>query len=233
MNTLEAIVRDAHLTNLTALTIINLIALPPDFQQNESFAHSLSKLTKLEIVFCAAIPGSHESAEMSYHSLFPKEDGLRRYCGNSEVPWAITTLTLGNEDEQSNLVPLDYFTLEFPHLSSLTLRALSFRLSNVQLMFILRHAATLQTLVLEDCTTLTDEWSVIWERFANELTQLVHLSVQYYMDTETNYSVYGIEMGDMISSVELIEDQPEMVENDRRAFEGFVQIVDDRRSRQA
>jgi hypothetical protein len=233
LNTLEAIVRGAHLTNLTSLAIINLIALPPDFQRSESFAHSLSKLTKLEIVFCAAIPGSYGSAEMSYHSLFPKEDGLRRYCGNSDVPWAIKTLTLENEDEQSNLVPLDFSTLEFTHLSSLTLQGLSFRLYNVQLMFILRHAATLRTLALVDCTTLTDEWSVIWERLANELTQLVDLSVQYYMDTETNYSVYGMEMGDTITSVELMEDEPETVEEDRRAFEGFVQIVDDRRSRQA
>jgi hypothetical protein len=35
----------------------------------------------------------------------------------------------------------------------------------------------------------------------------------------------------MISSVELMEDEPETVEKDRRAFEGFVQIVNDRRSR--
>jgi len=101
-----------------------------------------------------------------------------------------------------------------------------------QLMFILRHAATLRTLVLVDCTTLTQEWSVIWERFANELTQLVHLSVQYDMDTETNYSVYGVEDGDGIGNMEVMEDEPETVEKDRRAFERFVQIVDDRRSRE-
>jgi hypothetical protein len=233
LNTLEAIVRDAHLTNLTSLTIIDLIALPPDFQRSEWFAHSLSKLTTLEIAFCAAIPGSYASPEMSYYSLFPNEDGLRRCCGNSEVPWAITTLTLGNEDEQSNLVPLDFSTPEFPHLLSLTLQGLSFRLSNVQLMFILRHAATLQTLVLVDCMTLADEWSVIWECFANELTQLVDLTVQNCMDTETNYFVYGKEMGAMIGSIELMEPEPEIVENDRRAFERFVQIVDDRRNSQA
>ena len=85
LHTLEAIVHEAHLTNLTTLAIINLVALPPNFQQSRSFAYSLSKLTKLEVLFSAAISGSHNSAAMSYHALFPKEDGQKRYCGNSEV----------------------------------------------------------------------------------------------------------------------------------------------------
>ena len=241
--TLEAIVREAHLTSLTTLAIINLIALPADFQRSGSFSYSLSKLTKLEVLFSAAIPGSHDSAAMSYNALFPKEDGQKRYCGNSEVPWSITDLTLASEEEQSNLVPLDMSTLQFPNLSSLTLRGVSFRLMEGlplivadqyidEMVFILRHAATLRTLVLVDCMTLTDNWSVIWERFANELTQLVNLSVQYTMGTETNYSVYGIEHGDRISEVEFMEEEPETVEQDREAFERLVQIVDERRSRE-
>jgi hypothetical protein len=246
LHTLEAIVREAHLTNLTTLAIINLIALPPDFQRSGSFAYSLSKLTKLEVLFSAAIPGSHDSAAMSYHALFPKEDGQKRYCGNSEVPWTITDLTLASEEEQCNLVPLDTSTLQFPNLSSLTLRKISFRpmegLPGVpqtvanryidEMVFILRHAATLRTLVLVDCMTLTDNWSVIWKRFANELTQLVNLSVQYTTGTETNYSVYGMDHGDLISDVEFMEEEPETVEQDREAFERFVQIVDERRSRE-
>ncbi|KIM74134.1 hypothetical protein PILCRDRAFT_713388 [Piloderma croceum F 1598] len=175
--TLEAILREAHITKLTSLTIINFVALPPDFQRSESFANSLAKLAHLEVVFYAEIPGSTPIAEWSYDALFPKECMQRRYCGSHpEAPWAITHLTLGSQDEQGNLVPLDYSTLKFPYLSSLTLRGLSFRdLPDKQEAFILRHADTLRSLTLVDCLTLRLERFPIWERLAIPFIQCMVL----------------------------------------------------------
>jgi hypothetical protein len=218
---------------LTSLTIINFIALPPDFQRSESFANSLAKLAHLEVVFCAEIPGSTPIAEWSYDVLFPKESMQCRYCGSHPgAPWAITHLTLGSEDEQGNLVPLDYSTLKFPHLSSLTLRGLSFRdLPDGQEAFILRHADTLRSLTLVDCLTLRLERFPIWKRLASELTQLVDISVQSDMDPDSPvYSMYGYDDGERIQSVEDdLQEDPETAEKDKRAFERFLQIVDDRR----
>jgi len=126
-------------------------------------------------------------------------------------------------------VPLDYSTLKFPHLSSLTLRGISFRdLPDEQEAFILRHADTLRSLTLVDCLTLRLERFPIWERLASELTQLVDISVQ---STDSPvYSMYGFDDGERIQSVEDdLQEDPETAEKDKRAFERFLQIVDDRR----
>lgn len=107
----------------------------------------------------------------------------------------LTSLTMGSSVGFGSLIRLDLGSITFLCLTSLSLT--NFVWDDTRLDpgedtleaedFIVRHGKTLKKLKLQSCTisipddrsTPVRSWTVVWNRFADELTKLVELDVEY------------------------------------------------------
>lgn len=140
----------------------------------------------------------------------------------------------------------------FPHLESLFLDGITFRrTSNGDTSqhggdleeFIISHKATLQLLQLQHCMSEFDEfgdvrqWSIIWERFAKELTRLVCFSVKMKgkgmpPKIAGDYGQVDKEVASFFASDDL-EGEDGFAESDMAALEKLKAVVGMRRADQA
>ncbi|KAH8993847.1 hypothetical protein EDB86DRAFT_2927945, partial [Lactarius hatsudake] len=137
--------------------------------------------------------------------------------------------------EFGSLIRLDLGSVTFPQLSSLSLS--NFVWDDVRVDpqvvvleaedFILRHGKTLKKLELQNCTicvprdrpTLVRSWAAVWNRFADKLTELVDLVVDYNFNQ--GYVCFLQEYGFDSNSVYFLRG----TEEDTPALEALVTIM--------
>lgn len=107
----------------------------------------------------------------------------------------LTSLAMGSNIEYASLIRINLGPITFPCLTSLSLS--NFAWDDTRLdpqcstlaaeEFIVRHGTTLKKLELESCkitiphtrSTPVRSWTAVWNRFADQLTELVDLNVGY------------------------------------------------------
>ncbi|KAH9021497.1 hypothetical protein EDB85DRAFT_2293481 [Lactarius pseudohatsudake] len=150
----------------------------------------------------------------------------------------IESLSMSCNFKCGSLIRLDLGSVTFPHLTSLSLsnfvwddvrvdpRAVVLEAED----FIVRHGKTLKKLELQSCIicvprnrhTPVRSWAAVWNRFADELTELVDLVVGYNFDQQY---VYLQEYGFSSDSVYFLRG----TEEDTPALRALVTIVKGRR----
>ncbi|TFY76341.1 hypothetical protein EWM64_g7672 [Hericium alpestre] len=166
--------------SLHSLTIVNFSVLRSPFWNHPSFS-ALRTLSEFHIATLSD-PDEDPISDQTYpndplsqfwEGFFPQRI-MQTLNGSSNL----TKLSL-HTDQLVGIIPsfsFDPFT--FPHLTSLSLhRFFMHKMTGIE-DFIVRHNATLESLVLKHCYIAlyggreTMRWSQIWNRFAEELTHL-------------------------------------------------------------
>lgn len=162
----------------------------------------------------------------------------------------LTSLTLVSDQPVGAELPgIDLSALHFPRLQHLKLGGFCFDMSDCLESFIVNHAPTLTSLVLDSCPLWTGnnfqnkmpkrKWSQIFARFEEHLTHLTYLRVmckyarlwglntedslrtELELTYETSTSGYGYDRGEPVAAT--------VEHNDRKALENFYSTVDERR----
>jgi hypothetical protein len=253
------IVRNAHLTALTSLTVTDLIQLPEHFFECDMFAESLSALKSLSVSF---VYDADFEETFSYGGDIVFPDDAYPPMANS-TQWDLASLTLNCMQEVDYISRVDLSHLHFQHLSSLFLENITFRplgfgpprgpdahteVSNdagAVEEFIIRHKASLHALTLNRCLSSYSthrspegrrDWSTIWERLSRELLHLVDFSCEMtdpnpFMLEDSDSLTLGY--GDIDDNTGMYFcqnlDDSEMAKRDDNALEKLVQIVEERK----
>ncbi|KAI0052098.1 hypothetical protein FA95DRAFT_52767 [Auriscalpium vulgare] len=170
---------------LKSLTIEGLYDGHQALYDETSFRALLASLTHLHIS-TTTHPTSHEVG------LFWSTDVQRSFLSTPSS--TLTSLTLAS-DQQVGVNPhLDFGSLSYPNLTTLSLESIQFNQEVGIEQFILRHGHTLTSLRLNNCTIAQKEdeaetaagphyplrtWSQIWTSFSAELVVLENLTVVY------------------------------------------------------
>jgi len=184
---------------------------------------------------------AQDTERKSHEDRFPADD-----FWEDVIPWRVlkpavnlTSLAIESSIEFGSL---DLSSITYPCLTSLSLS--NFVWDDVRFNpqvivpeaenFIVRHGKTLKKLELHSCTiciphdnddsphTLVRSWADVWNRFADELTELEDLVVEYNFGRRYTFFVYGFDDSDSAYFLR-------GTEQDSPALEAFVTIVKERK----
>ncbi|KAI9447550.1 hypothetical protein H4582DRAFT_8890 [Lactarius indigo] len=228
---LEGLAYNPHpLPALQSLQIDNLFAHPNDLYAAAPFQRIIASLRDLRFLVKDTdywIDMDRSPAEDFW------SDVIRRCVLRPAVN--LVSLSMGCDIAFGSLIRLDLSSVTFPHLTSLSLS--NFVWGDIRLDpqavvpeaedFIVRHAKTLKKLELQRCmmcvpydrSTPVRSWAAVWNRFTQELTELVDLVVEY--NRRRRYAYFQPECGFSSDRVYLLRG----TEEDTPALEELFTIV--------
>ena len=228
---------------LRTLELHNILPMPDTTMWGEGFKHLMECLESLSV----SVHRNRSLDESQFWETF-WAGYLPDYFLAPTQP-RLTSLSLVSDQPVGAEMPgIDLAALHFPRLRHLKLGGFCFDMINSLETFIVSHAPTLTSLVLDSCPLWTGKvfhripqrpWSQIFARFEEQLTHLTYLRVmckpaglwglnsegsprnEMVLTYETSTSGYGYDRGEAVAeTVEL---------NDRTALEKFYTTVDTRR----
>ncbi|OBZ72951.1 hypothetical protein A0H81_06825 [Grifola frondosa] len=176
-----ALVNKPHPQTLTSLTLKNLLPLPFVFYETEAFARVLSSLRHLSISMHGLDFHAH-GTEAMWSLMWSRTIPLRVLT----PPQPQLTSLILISDQPVGVVPLmDLSGLFYPALRRLTMGGMTFDEHRCMEDFIVRHRATLNSLVLDSCPMFFGttagaphrSWATVCARFQETLENLVELQV--------------------------------------------------------
>ena len=219
---------------LQSLQIDNLFAYPDELYAAGPFQRIVASLRGLRLL----VQDADYKSDMDH---LPAEDFWADVIGPRVLQPAanVESLALSCNLEFGSLFRLDLSSLSFPCLTSLSLSNFVWddARANPQVVvpeaedFIVRHGKTLKELELHSCiicvphdrSTPVRSWAAVWNRFAEELTELVGLVVVY--NFHQRYVYFLQEYGFSSDSAYLLRG----TEQDTPALEALVAIVKGRK----
>ncbi|KAH9029511.1 hypothetical protein EDB85DRAFT_1522656 [Lactarius pseudohatsudake] len=215
---------------LQSLQIDNWFAYPDDLYAAAPFQRIVASLRDLRFL----VQDTDYKSDLDH---FPAEDFWPDVIWHRVLRPAVNleSLSMSCSLEFGSLIRLDLGSVTFPQLSSLSLSNFVWDDVRVDAQvvvleaedFIVRHGKTLKKLELQSCTicvprdgpTLVRSWAAVWNRFADKLTELVDLVVEYNFNQR--YVCFLQEYGFDSNSVYVLRG----TEEDTPALEALVTIV--------
>ena len=233
---LDAICRTKPPSTLTSFTVTNLCLLYRRPNNRPNFRPSfLSRLTELTI----NVLSNEEHQKVAGQEDSPIVHGPRDYIPTSYSP--LQSFILRSPRGLFHTRDLCPHGLYYPHLTTLSLHNIVLgRPSSAGSMisFIVAHKNTLQTLKIISCPIIVAGeandaqgfWSHIWNRFANELTELIDVTVVTGPPEETILSLgYTTFVENKELETYLLSSL--RVDSDGLALKGFKDTVEARRKK--
>ncbi|KAH8978149.1 hypothetical protein EDB92DRAFT_1911942 [Lactarius akahatsu] len=212
------------------IQVDNWFAYPDDLYVAAPFQRIVASLRDLRFL----VQDTDYKSDLDH---FPAEDFWPDVIWHRVLRPAVNleSLSMSCSLEFGSLIRLDLGSVTFPQLSSLSLSNLVWDDVRVDPQvvaleaedFIVRHGKTLKKLELQSCTicvprdrpTLVRSWAAVWSWFADELTELVDLVVEYNFNQR--YICFLQEYGFDSNSVYSLRG----TEEDTAALEALVMIV--------